>query len=220
MKAEIRSVVIAGGGTAGWMAAAALSQQFRRIVDITLVESEEIGTVGVGESTIPPIRTFHRLLSIDEQEFMRATAATFKLGISFENWKRARRPLHPFLRHDRQVHLDVPSSTISGCTASRAGIAVGTRRLLPASCRPPRRASSRRRDESRHQLRLSPRCRALREVPAQVLRGAMASKRVEGKIKNVRQNADTGFVEALVLDSGAGHRRRSLHRLHRLSRRC
>ena len=89
--------MIAGGGTAGWMAAAALSQQFRGIVDVTLVESEEIGTVGVGESTIPPIRTFHRLLNIDEQEFMRATAATFKLGISFEDWKRpGERYIHSF----------------------------------------------------------------------------------------------------------------------------
>ena len=78
-------------------AAAALSQQFRGIVDITLVESEEIGTVGVGEATIPPIRSFHRLLDIDEQEFMRATAATFKLGISFENWARlGDRYIHSF----------------------------------------------------------------------------------------------------------------------------
>src|SRR4030095_14134968 len=97
MNTEIKRVVIAGGGTAGWMAAAALSQQFRGIVDVTLVESEEIGTVGVGESTIPPIRTFHRLLGIDEQEFMRATAATFKLGISFENWRKiGERYIHPF----------------------------------------------------------------------------------------------------------------------------
>ena len=80
-------MVIAGGGTAGWLAAAALSQQFRGLLDITLVESEEIGTVGVGESTIPPIRAFHRLMKIDEQEFMRATAATFKLGILFEGWR-------------------------------------------------------------------------------------------------------------------------------------
>ena len=94
---EIRRLVIAGGGTAGWLAAAAMSHQFHGILDIVLIESEEIGTVGVGESTIPPIRTFHRLLGIDEQEFMRATAATFKLGISFENWgKIGERYIHPF----------------------------------------------------------------------------------------------------------------------------
>ena len=94
---EIRRLVIAGGGTAGWLAAAALSNQFHGLLDIVLIESDEIGTVGVGESTIPPIRTFHRLMGIDEQEFMRATAATFKLGISFENWgKIGDRYIHPF----------------------------------------------------------------------------------------------------------------------------
>ena len=102
-KHEIRRLVIAGGGTAGWLAAAALSQQFHGILDITLIESDEIGTVGVGESTIPPIRSFHRLLGIDEQEFMRATAATFKLGISFENWgKVGERYMHSF-GIDRQI---------------------------------------------------------------------------------------------------------------------
>lgn len=81
-------VVIAGGGTAGWLTAAALSKQMGELLDITLIESDEIGTVGVGEATIPPMRTFHRLLGIDEQAFMRATNATFKLGIQFENWSK------------------------------------------------------------------------------------------------------------------------------------
>lgn len=83
----VKRVVIAGGGTAGWMAAAALSRMLGRVLDITLVESEEIGTVGVGEATIPTLVTFHRLLEINEQEFMAATQATIKLGISFENWR-------------------------------------------------------------------------------------------------------------------------------------
>ena len=74
----VNRVVIAGGGTAGWLAAAALSHQLGSVLEITLIESDEIGTIGVGEATIPPIRVFHELLQIDEQEFMRATAATFK----------------------------------------------------------------------------------------------------------------------------------------------
>ena len=82
-----RRIVIAGGGTAGWMAAAALARTLGPVAQVTLVESEQIGTIGVGESTIPPLVTYNRLLGINEAEFMRATQATFKLGINFENWR-------------------------------------------------------------------------------------------------------------------------------------
>ncbi len=82
-----RRVVIAGGGTAGWMMAALMSKLLGKRLDIKLIESEEIGTVGVGEATNPALLTYHNLLGIDEAEFMAATNATFKLGISFEGWK-------------------------------------------------------------------------------------------------------------------------------------
>lgn len=82
-----RRIVIAGGGTAGWMAAAAIARSMGRTIDLTLVESEQIGTIGVGESTIPPLVAYNRILGINEAEFMRETSATFKLGIMFDNWK-------------------------------------------------------------------------------------------------------------------------------------
>lgn len=85
---NVNKVVIAGGGTAGWMAAAALARLVGRPLDITLIESEQIGTVGVGEATIPSLLTINRLLRIPEQEFITATNGTYKLGIRFENWLR------------------------------------------------------------------------------------------------------------------------------------
>ncbi len=83
----IKKVVIAGGGTAGWMVAALLSKTMGKVLDISLIESDEIGTVGVGEATIPPLVQYNQLCQINEKEFMAAVQATFKLGISFENWR-------------------------------------------------------------------------------------------------------------------------------------
>mgnify|MGYP001165300445 CR=1 FL=1 len=83
----IKHVVIAGGGTAGWLAASLMKKVLGKAVDITLVESEAIGTVGVGEATIPPIRLVNQVLGIDEAQFLHDTKATIKLAIRFENWK-------------------------------------------------------------------------------------------------------------------------------------
>jgi tryptophan halogenase len=94
----INHIVIVGGGTAGWMAAAVLSRlRNGRKLDITLVESEAIGTVGVGEATIPPFVEFNQLLEVDEHEMMAASQGSFKLGIQFINWgKQGESYIHPF----------------------------------------------------------------------------------------------------------------------------
>jgi tryptophan 7-halogenase len=197
---KINRVVIAGGGTAGWLAAAALSHKFRGILNVTLVESEEIGTVGVGESTIPPIRSMHRLLEIDEQEFMRATAATFKLGISFEGWRTGT---------DRYIHsFGVNGKSAWACEFHHfwlRGLTKGINASLGEYCLELQAAQEQKfmvgpGGEINYAYHLDA------AVYAKFLRKyseGNGATRVEGKIREVKQNAETGFVEALVLDSGS-----------------
>ncbi|MCK7598578.1 tryptophan 7-halogenase [Microbulbifer sp. CAU 1566] len=97
-------IVIAGGGTAGWMTAAALSQHFGSQAEITLVESSKIGSIGVGEATIPTIRNFYRSLGMQDLDVIRATQATCKLGIQFNNWhKPGSSFIHPFGTYGQNI---------------------------------------------------------------------------------------------------------------------
>ncbi|SDA20987.1 tryptophan halogenase family protein [Sphingomonas sp. NFR15] len=195
----IRRVVIAGGGTAGWVAAAALSKHLGALLDIVLVESDEIGTVGVGEATIPTIRTFHRFLELDERDFMRATQATFKLGIAFENWaRRGDRYVHGFGRVGQSIWMgDFQHMWLRG---REAGIAddLGAYCLELAAAEAGKFATS---DTGRinyaYHFDASLYAGFLRRFSE-----ARGVTRLEGRIGGVRRNADTGDIEALYLADG------------------
>lgn len=192
-------IVIAGGGTAGWIAAAALSNQMGELLDITLVESQEIGTIGVGEATIPPMRTFHRLLGINEQEFMRATNATFKLGIQFENWKQiGEKYFHSFGVTGKQTLI---TDFIHFWLRGRK---LGMADEFGNYCLEYKAALEERFSINDHtKINYAFHLDAGRY--ASFLRARAESrgvKRVEGKIAEVLQNPESGFIDSLTMDSG------------------
>lgn len=192
-------VVIAGGGTAGWITAAALSHQMGELLDITLVESLEIGTIGVGEATIPPMRTFHRLLGINEQEFMKATNATFKLGIQFENWRQiGDKYLHSFGVTGKQTLItDFIHFWLRGRELGMAD-EFGNYCLEY-------KAALEERFSVNDQARLNYAFHLDAGRYASFLRARAEARgvtRIEGKIANVQQHPDSGFISALTMDSG------------------
>ena len=196
---KIKKVVIAGGGTAGWIAAFALVYHLKEIVDITLVESDEIGTVGVGESTIPTSRTFHQYVGIDEADFVCATGSTFKLGIAFENWRsEGSRYFHPFGRIGQSTWIADFQHFWLRARELGFGGEIGDYCLE-------QQAAEAGRFEWSQQLGTNYAYHLDAGLYGKYLRGlaeAKGVKRVEGKIADVRQNCENGDIESLVLQSG------------------
>ncbi len=209
MKAKdrlIHRIVVAGGGSAGWMTAATLANTLRGSAEITLVESDEIGIVGVGEATIPPIRNFNQQLGIDEADFLRATQGTFKLGIEFVDWARLNhRYFHPFghfgaefdnvpLYHywlkERATGNATPfedySMAYAAAQRGRFAHPITDRRRIQSTY-----------DYAYH-LDASLYARFLRQYAE--ARGVV---RKEGRIVDVRLTAETGFIAGLTMDDGA-----------------
>ncbi len=205
-QAAIKNIVIVGGGTAGWMTAVTLSTVLRGQYNIRLVESDEIGIVGVGEATIPMIQRFNQVAGIDEAEFMKATQGTYKLGIEFVNWgKLGERYIHGFgiLGQDLwTARFDQYWQRLRGLGKARELDEYSITRM---ACRhnkfmPPRRdlTNSPLSDIAyAYHFDASLYARYLRTVSEQ--RGV---RRTEGKVAQVSQRAADGHVDAVLMESG------------------
>ena len=202
---QIRRVVILGGGSSGWMTAAALAKSLQRDCQITLVESEEIGTIGVGEATIPPIKLFNQMLGLDENGFLRRTKGSLKLGIRFANWgQQGHEYFHPFGTYGRPFDLvGVQHHWQRAHAAGRAQhldeycmawAAAKQGRFAPPVADPRNVLST---HDYAYHFDAGLYARYLREYSE-----ARGVRRVEGKVATVQQHASTGFVESLTMESG------------------
>ena len=202
----VKRVLVVGGGTAGWMTAAALSNKFGGSpLEIRLIESAEIGTVGVGEATVPHIHHYNRTLGFDEADFMARTKATFKLGVEFVNWGRLGATyIHPFGAYGQDFG-GVPFHQHWLRMRGRADIGEFEEFSLPIQAARRGRfhhpsgdpASLLNTYNYAYQFDASLYARFLREYSE--ARGVV---RQEGKVVDVSLNGETGFVEAVTLDSG------------------
>lgn len=202
----IRSVLILGGGTAGWMAAAILSETLGARIAITLVESAAIGTIGVGEATIPPLKLFNHRLGIDEGAFLRAVRGSIKLGIEFIGWGApGERYIHPFGRH--AVDFDIVPLHQYWLRARALGHDVGAieEYALAAVAARLGRADRPITDPRRIQSSFDYAYHLDATRYAAFLRGYAEERgvrRIEGRVAGVERDGETGRIARLVLDDG------------------
>lgn len=197
MKNMVKKVVILGGGTAGWMTAALLSKTITK-VDITLVESEQIGTIGVGEATIPSLHFFNDMLGINSSEFTQKTSGSFKLGINFENWhKKDESYFHAFGNtgagmwaaafHEywqRGIELGISKPFSSYNLEAQAAFAGKFAHVQGGP-------------NFAYHLDASLYAKTLREKAE-----SQGVTRVEGLVEKVNSNPDNGYISSLTLQSG------------------
>ena len=192
-------VVIAGGGTAGWIAACGLARQLGSLVEVTLVESDAIPTIGVGEATIPTARSFHDFLRIDERAFMAATGATFKLGIRFDDWGAVGDSyMHSFGTFEiRNWVAEFQHFWLEARAQGNDG-ALGEYCLEHEAALAGKFARSQEHQPSyAYHLDAGRYAAFLRAIAEQD-----GARRVEGKIVSVEQHAESGDISGLKLDTG------------------
>ena len=204
----VKNIVIVGGGTAGWMAAAACAKVLGAGYAVQLIESEEIGTIGVGEATVPHLKLFNNLLEIDEVEFVKTVKGTFKLGIQFNDWGRlgdsyihgfgklgtdiSLLPFHQFWIKARQRGWAGPLGDYSINTA-----AAPLGRFMPSASDVPAHSPL---ADIRYAYHFDA------SLYARYLRGyaeARGVRRTEGKIKHVQLRGADGYVESVTLENGS-----------------
>ncbi len=196
---RVKKVVIAGGGTAGWCVAAALGKFLGKLLDVTLIESSEIGIVGVGEATIPTILGFHNRLGIDEAEFVRETNAGIKLGIAFHNWARkGDYYFHSFGRFGKSMWLTPFHSLWLQARADGYGGSLDDYCFELKAAEAHKFAIS-----EKHRLNYAYHFDTALYGPfMRRLSEAAGVTRIDGKITRVEQDAETGFVTRVILESG------------------
>ncbi|MFT3997282.1 MAG: tryptophan 7-halogenase [Asticcacaulis sp.] len=199
----LRAVTIVGGGTAGWMTAAMLSHLFAGQYHIRLVESDEIGIIGVGEATIPAIRLFNQLLGIDDVEMLKATRGTFKLGIEFVDW---REKGHSYIHGFGKIGVDrlwlrphqfwlkmFPKGGFKDFDHYAINV-MAARAMRFSDGRGPKPVSD---IDFAYHFDASLYGQFLRRRAE-----ARGVERIEGRIVEVRQNTETGFVDSVRLSDG------------------